>query len=112
MSFQQLREHLRLTRRSGYDVTHLRVALYAKTAMPLAPLVMVLIGLPFAFGAGRKGTLYGLGIALGLVIAYWAVFAVFNGLGLEGVVPAFLSAWAPNVLFALSGVYLLLSVRS
>ncbi|MGH9389382.1 MAG: LptF/LptG family permease, partial [Vicinamibacteria bacterium] len=109
MSFRELREHLQTTRRSGYDPTHLKVALFAKTAFPFTPLVMVLIGLPFAFRVGRKGSLYGLGIALGLVIVYWALFAVFNALGLEGIVPAALAAWAPNLLFALSGAYMLLS---
>jgi LPS export ABC transporter permease LptG len=112
MSFQQLLGHLRATRRSGYDTTHLKVALYAKTAFPFTPLVMVLIGLPFAFRLGRKGSLYGLGVALGLVIVYWALFAVFNALGLEGVVAAPVAAWAPNLLFALAGTYMLLSVPS
>lgn len=112
MSFQQLRRHLDETKRSGYDVTNLKVALYAKTAFPFTPLVMVLIGLPFAFQAGRKGSLYGLGISLGLVIVYWALFAVFDALGLEGIVPAALAPWLPNLLFSLGGIYMLLSVRS
>ena len=73
---------------------------------------MVLLGLPFAFKMGRKGSLYGIGIAFGLVIVYWAVFATFNALGIEGIVAPSLSAWAPNLLFGLSGSYMLLSVRS
>ncbi len=112
MSLEQLREHLQITRRSGYDTTHLKVAFYAKTAFPITALVMVLLGLPFAFTMGRKGSLYGIGIAFGLVIVYWAVFATFNALGIEGIVAPPLSAWAPNLLFGLSGSYMLLSVRS
>jgi lipopolysaccharide export LptBFGC system permease protein LptF len=33
------------------------VSLYEKLAFPVAPLVMVLIGLPFAFRTGRRGSL-------------------------------------------------------
>ena len=39
------------------------------------PLVMVLLGLPFAFKVGRRGSLYGVGVALLLVLVYWATFA-------------------------------------
>jgi lipopolysaccharide export LptBFGC system permease protein LptF len=101
-----------VTRRSGYDTTQLKVAYYARTAFPFTPLVMVLIGLPFAFRMGRKGSLYGIGISFGLVMVYWGLFAVFNALGLEGVVRPVVAAWAPNLLFGMSGAYLLLSVRS
>ena len=96
----------------GYDVTSLRVAWHGKFAGSVRPFVMVLLGLPFAFGAGRKGSLYGIGIALILAIAYTAVFSGFNALGLESALEPVLAVWAPNVLFGLFGAYLLLYVRT
>lgn len=98
--------------RAGYDVTGLLVGLYEKIAYPLTPLVMVLLGLPFAFRIGRRGSLYGIGVALGMVIAYWAVFAFFQSLGREGLLSPLLAAGAPNALFALAGAYLFLTLRS
>ena len=112
MSFVALRQHIRRIRFSGFDTDHLRVALYEKLAFPVAPLVMVLIGVPFALRTGRRGSLYGLGIALVLVIAYWACFAISNALGQEGILPPLLSAFSPNILFALTGGYFFLSTRS
>ena len=112
MTLAELREHLKATRRSGYDATELRVAYAARTALPFTPLVMVLLGLPFGFRMGRRGSLYGVGVSLALVMVYWGLFAAFNALGLEGVVTPFLSAWAPNLLFGMAGAWLLLSVRS
>jgi len=97
---------------SGYDVTRLRVAYHRKFAQALSPLVMALLGLPFAFPVGRRGSLYALGIALVLVLVYWATFAVFNALGLEAILPPALAAWAPNGLYAILGLYLLLYVRT
>ncbi len=112
LNFVALRRHIRKMKNSGYDTTRLRVSLYEKLAFPVAPLVMVLIGLPFAFRAGRRGSLYGMGIALLLVILYWSTFAVTSALGHEQILPPLLAAWAPNLLFTLTGGYLLLSTRS
>lgn len=112
MSVAALSEQIDTLHNSGYDITKLHVAYYRKFAQSLAPLVMVLLGLPFAFRVGRRGSLYGIGVALLLVLVYWATFAVFNALGLETLLPPAVAAWAPNALYGLLGVYLLLYVRT
>jgi LPS export ABC transporter permease LptG len=112
MSFIDLREEIDDLERGGYDTTRMRVALHGKVARAVAPVVMVLLGLPFAFRIGRRGALYGIGVALILVIVYWAAFAVFNALGLETVLTPWIAAWTPNVVFGLIGMYLMLFVRT
>lgn len=112
MSLSEMGEQIRTLRNSGYDITNLRVAYYGKFSHAAAPLVMVLLGLPFAFRVGRRGSLYGIGVALILVLVYWATFAIFNALGLETLLLPLVAAWAPNVLFGLLGFYLLLYVRT
>jgi LPS export ABC transporter permease LptG/LPS export ABC transporter permease LptF len=112
MSLAELSQQITTLRNSGYDITKLHVAYHRKFAQALSPLVMVLLGLPFAFSIGRRGSLYGIGVALLLVLVYWATFAVFNALGLETLLPPPVAAWAPNALYALLGTYLLLYVRT
>ncbi|HEX5044540.1 MAG TPA: LptF/LptG family permease [Candidatus Polarisedimenticolaceae bacterium] len=112
MTLDDLGQQIRLLERSGYDTTKLRVAWHAKLAHPVTPLVMVMLGLPFAFRLGRRGSLYSIGVALIVVIVYWATLAIFEALGLETVLPPVLAAWAPNVLFGCAGLYLLLFVRT
>jgi len=112
MSSRELRVQIGKLERSGYDTTQLRVALHGKLAQSVTPLVMVLLGLPFAFKVGRRGSLYGIGVALLIVLVYWAVLAIFNALGLETVLEPWVAAWAPNVFFALLGAYLMLYVRT
>jgi LPS export ABC transporter permease LptG/LPS export ABC transporter permease LptF len=112
LSITELNDQIGTLENSGYDTTRLRVAFQSKMSQPLTPLVMVLLGLPFAFQIGRRGSLYGIGVALLLVIVYWATYAVFNALGYETVLPPLLAAWAPNVLFGFVGAYLLLYVRT
>jgi lipopolysaccharide export LptBFGC system permease protein LptF len=108
----ELRDQIRSLRVKGYDTTRFQVAYHNKLATPATPLVMVLLGLPFAFRIGRRGSLYGIGVALILVIVYWATFAVFRALGLETLLPPALAAWAPSVFFVLLGLYLMLYVRT
>ncbi len=108
MTYSELSTFVHDLRRRGYDVQELMVNLYGKTAFPLVSLTMVVLGLPFCFRMGRRGSLYGIGIAIGLVAVFILTFSTTNALGGIGVIPPFLAAWAPNMLFAGSGLYLLL----
>jgi LPS export ABC transporter permease LptG len=108
MSYTELRRFIADLRRRGYDVQELRVNLHDKTALPLVSFTMVLLGLPFCFRLGRKGSFYGLGVAVGLVAAFILTFSTTNALGGIGLIPPFLAAWAPNIVFSGSGIYLLL----
>ena len=108
MTFSELRHFVRDLKQRGYDTQELTVDLYGKTAFPLLPLTMVIVGLPFCFQVGKRGSLYGVGIAIALVTLFLLVFSTTNALGGIGLMPPFLAAWAPNILFAGSGLYLLL----
>jgi LPS export ABC transporter permease LptG/LPS export ABC transporter permease LptF len=108
MTYSELNRFIRDLKRRGYDVQDLTVDLYGKAAFPLVSLTMVILGLPFCFRMGRRGSLYGIGIAIALVAIFILTFSTTNALGAIGLVPPFLAAWAPNILFAGSGAYLLL----
>jgi len=108
MNFTELRKVVGNLARRGYATQELTVDLYSKTSYPLVPLTLVIIALPFCFRIGRKGSLYGVGIAIVLAATYFLMFSATNALGSAGVMPAFLAAWAPNILFAGAGTYLLL----
>ncbi len=108
MTYAELRGFVRDLRKRGYDVQELTVDLHDKTALPLVSLTMVVLGLPFCFRIGSRGSLYGVGVAVLLAGVYLVVFSTTNALGAVGVLPPFLAAWAPNILFAGSGFYLLL----
>ncbi len=111
-TMSEMREEIRSLRQAGYDTTRLKVSYAGRFARTLTPLVMVILGLPFAFRVGRKGSLYGIGVAILLVIVYWATFAIFHALGLETILPPFLAAWAPNIFYGLLGTYMMLYVRT
>ena len=68
--------------------------------------------MPFAVTTGKRGALYGIGIGIVLAISYWVVISVFAAIGSAGLITPLLAAWAPNVMFGGSAVYLLLAVRT
>jgi LPS export ABC transporter permease LptG len=110
MTYAQLRRYIATLRESGYAADELAVQLYQKTSWPALSIVMALIAMPFAFKVGKRGALYGIGIALVLGIVYWMVFAIFAKFGEVGNLPPLLAAWSANVLFALAAAYMFLHV--
>jgi len=112
MTFSQLRRYLETIRNAGYAQEEFSVKLYTKTSWPVLSLVMALIALPFAFRIGKRGALYGVGIALILGIVYWITFALFTKFGEVGNLPPMLSAWSANILFAIAATYMFLHVET
>lgn len=112
MTFAQLRRYVNMIRKAGYSAEQLDVRLWAKTSWPVISLVMTLIALPFAFRMGKRGALYGIGIALVVGIVYWLIFAVFMKFGEYGNLPPMLAAWAANILFGIAAVYMFLHVET
>ena len=106
MTYAELRRYVRDLEISGYSSEELRVQLYQKTAWPFVSLVMALIALPFSFRIGKRGALYGVGVALFLAFVYWALYGIFTKFGEVGNLPALLSAWSANVLFMIAAIYL------
>jgi LPS export ABC transporter permease LptG/LPS export ABC transporter permease LptF len=108
MNFAQLRKYIRDLRQSGFDTVRLRVALWHKLADPLVAIVMAMLAIPFALSMGRRGSLTGISVAIGLALAYWVVDGLFNAMGYVNYLPAPLAAWSADILFGLTGGYLLL----
>ena len=73
---------------------------------------MTLIGIPFALRIGKRGSLFGVGVAIAVVAAFWACIALFAPLGETGVFNPSLAAWAPNLIFGVSGIYMLLTLET
>ncbi len=108
MNFGQLDRYIRDLRQSGFDTMRLRVALWHKLAYPLIAVVMAMLAIPFALSMGRRGSLTGIAVAVGVAIAYWVVNGLFESMGNVNYLPAPLAAWSSDILFGLAGGYLLL----
>ncbi|HEX6494447.1 MAG TPA: LPS export ABC transporter permease LptG [Acidobacteriaceae bacterium] len=108
MNFIELSRYIHDLRQSGFDTMRLRVQLDHKIAYPLITLIMAVLAVPFALFMGKRGSLTGVAAAIGVAIAYWVVAGTFEAMGNVNMLPAFLAAWSPDLLFGLAGGYLLL----
>jgi LPS export ABC transporter permease LptG/LPS export ABC transporter permease LptF len=108
MSYTELASYINDLKQSGFDTMRLRVQLNRKLAYPLMTLVMAILAIPFSLFAGKRGSIAGMGTAIGVAIAYWVIAGIFENLGNVNSLPAVLAAWSPDLLFAIAGSYLLL----
>ena len=112
MTVAELDNYIEDVGKLGIDTRRLRVEAGKKLAFPLVAVVMTFLGLPFAFIMGKRGALVGVGISLGIAIAYWVLIGVFISLGNVGYLSVFLAAWGPNLLFGFLGLTLFMRVRT
>jgi len=112
MSYTELLNYIRKIKVSGYDSTRYVVDLYSKLSFPFLNLIMVLIGIPFALKTGRSGGVaLSIGISVMIGFAYGVTFYIFLSFGKSGVLPPLLAAWTPTLLFGLTGIFTLMSIR-
>jgi lipopolysaccharide export LptBFGC system permease protein LptF len=112
MNFGQLREYVRRLGSSGVNVAEQEAQLHRKLAFPAVTLVLTLLAIPFGVTTGKKGALYGIGLAIVLAGAYFLLNTLFMAAGAAGVLPAPLAAWSVNLLFTIGALYLVFTVRT
>jgi LPS export ABC transporter permease LptG/LPS export ABC transporter permease LptF len=108
MNFGQLDRYINDLQQSGFDTMRLRVQLYHKLAYPLVTIVMAVLAIPFALSMGRRGSLTGIAWAVGIALTYFFVAGLFDAMGNVNYLPSAVAAWSPDILFGLTGGYLLL----
>jgi LPS export ABC transporter permease LptG len=108
MNFGQLDHYIGDMSQSGFDTMRLKVELWHKLAYPLIAVVMAILAIPFALSMGRRGSLTGIAVALAVAIIYLMVDQFFGELGYVSYLPAPMAAWSSDILFGLTGGYLLL----
>lgn len=110
--FRELRTLSRKLQEEGYDATRFRVDMYGRLATPFASVIMAFVGIPFALQK-KRGASLAMGVTISVVIgiSYHIIQAMLLAFGYSSVLPPVVAAWAPNLLFGLLGVWLLLMVR-
>jgi LPS export ABC transporter permease LptG len=112
MNFHELGAYIRELQQSGFDTVALQVQLQKKFAVPLFALIMAMVSIPFAFLAGNRGAMAGVGVSLGIAIVYWSVGQVFEQFGNLSQLPVQVAAWSPDAVFSLAGLYFLARMRT
>jgi LPS export ABC transporter permease LptG/LPS export ABC transporter permease LptF len=112
MNFRELGRYIRELKASGLDTIRLQVQYHKKFAVPLFALIMAVLSIPFAFVAGSRGAMTGVGISFGITIAYFTVGTLFEQIGNLNQLPPAMAAWSPDVIFALAGLYFMARMKT
>jgi len=112
MSFFKLKRYTEKLKKGGYDATRYLAQMHAKISLPFACLIMAFLGIPFALRGGRSsGIALGIGLSVGIGFAYFIINSVLISFGQTGVLSPMVSAWAANFIFALSAIWLTLTLH-
>jgi LPS export ABC transporter permease LptG/LPS export ABC transporter permease LptF len=112
MTFGDLREHAARLAAGGLNTADTRVELARRLAFPFVTLVMTVLGISFGVSTGKRGALYGVGLALLLGVGYWLIDTFFVAIGQAGLLSPWFAAWAANLLFTALALYAIFTVRT
>jgi lipopolysaccharide export system permease protein len=113
MRYEELGRYVAALERSGSNVRELRVERALKLAIPVTCIIIALFGAPLATSNQRGGAAYGIGVSLGITIAFLIFIQLTKAIGESGqfATPE-VAAWVPNAAFGLGGLLLLWRVRT
>ncbi|MCP5057399.1 MAG: YjgP/YjgQ family permease [bacterium] len=93
------------------DRNRYEIQLHRRLALPVAPLLFALIGVPLGLQRSRGARSWGVLLCVLLVFSYYTLLSAGEYLAQEGLAPAAVSLWLPNLVFAAVAVFLLYRAR-
>lgn len=110
MSAKELETLIHATREGGQDTHTYEIEYYAKFARPFATFFVAMMAAPIGLKFARGGYI-GFAISIILTFFYFVAETMGTGFGNLGLIPVFLAAWMPNIIFGLVGFIFLLQVE-
>ena len=83
------------------------VELHYRFALPVAAIVLALVGIPLGISTRKGGKSVGLMLSILLVFVYYILMAFGLSFAKQGRVSPIIGLWLANVLFALAGIFML-----
>jgi LPS export ABC transporter permease LptG len=112
MNFLELQAYIEELKQAGFETTPYQVQFHKKFSQPLFALILALVSIPFAFLAGNRGAMTGVGISFAIFLLYWSADQLSVQIGNLGQLSAAVAAWSPDVVFSLAGLYFLARMRT
>jgi lipopolysaccharide export system permease protein len=100
MRLRDLRQYIDRSRGYGLDTTAQQVNYHERVALVFTPLVLVLLGFPFALKPLKNhSTARSVAFCFGIVFLYLLTSRLTLSIGKSGHITPVVAAWAPNLLF-------------
>lgn len=90
------------------SVRRLKVDLFQKTSFPFTSLIIILLGIPSAIIVRRRAVAFSsISICLAISFFFYVAYAVSTALGKAGAIPPILAAWASQLIFGGTALYMI-----
>lgn len=110
-SMSELAAQIDLLEKTGQNATKLKVDYQFKLALPFLCLAFAICAPPLALRFSRAGTFIGIFLSIVMVFVAWNTLLLTKAFGVSGHIDPFTAAWAPDILFAAIGIYLLVTTE-
>jgi lipopolysaccharide export system permease protein len=107
-SFAELRKTIENGKRQGVNTRPLEINYHNRIAVPATCLIFALTGATMALWFSKSGPFLGVFLSLIMVLLYYNGYVIFTEIfARNGWLPAVISAWVPNILFFIFGLWAL-----
>jgi LPS export ABC transporter permease LptG len=107
LTLTQLWQHIHQPRDSQAAL----VELHWRFALPVAAIVLALVGIPLGISTRKGGKSVGLMLSLLLFFVYYILMAFGRSFAMQGRVSPVIGLWMANILVALAGIFMLSNLR-
>lgn len=112
LRLKNLWKYIQRTREAGIDTHSYEATFWSKISMAFVPLIMALLGIPFATQHQRHSSLArDVSLCFLIVVVYWLFFSTALSMGKSGWIRPFWAAWTPNILFFALGCFMIVRGR-
>ena len=111
ISTRTLYRYLKRMKRAGEKVNKEDVEFNFRFSDSFIGLIVILLALPLSTRLRRGGVMLGLGLGLLFSFLYWGMIQVTKAFGYIGALTPVMSAWLPNILFALVALFFWLRLK-
>ena len=106
MTIHELKKEAAKLKSEGISPAPLITKIHEKLALAFSCFVFMLLGSSLGIITHRREKSINIGIAVLIIVCYYPVYIGLTALAMEGVLPAALALWLPNIIFASIGGYL------
>jgi lipopolysaccharide export system permease protein len=111
MTLREIRREVEALQGRGGNYLRALVEWHKRLALPVACLVLGVVGAPLGSLNRRTGRLGGFAISAGVLLLYYILVTTGGSLAETGSIPPLLGVWTPIVLVVVSGAYLVYQVN-
>ncbi len=106
MTIKELKKEAKKLRSEGISPAPLITQIHEKLALAFSCLVFMLLGSSLGIITRRREKTINIGIAVLVIVCYYPMYIGLVALAMEGVLPAALACWTPNIIFTAVAGYL------